>query len=176
MIAYQNGDFEAFSELYRRYAPKLNGYALKKLGERQVASDVVQTVFLKLHRTRESFEPGHDFAPWLFTIAYRAIVDALRERSLARARGHQGDPEEIIGKTADPRTSLESAASIQDPQAHLGSLPTAQREAVLLRYGEELDFEAIADRLKTSPANARQLVSRGLRALREKLGKGGASS
>jgi len=159
MIAYQLGEADAFEELYSRYAPKVLGFLQKKLPSDALARDVFQSTFLKLHRCRARYDASFPFVPWLFTICRSEMLDALK-----KAHVRNETPVERLPDVAAPIQG-------ESPELDLGGLSTQQRAALEYRYGAEFSFEEIAARMETSPANARQLVSRALRALRGFYGK-----
>jgi RNA polymerase sigma factor (sigma-70 family) len=166
MREYQMGNEEAFSVLYERYSGKVYGYLQNRLKDRVWVDDVFQATFVKLHQARNRYDTGFPFAPWLFTVCKSVLVDQVRARNRIQ---EDLNPVEI-DKAISPELALpmmvgESIES--DITARIALLPGAQREALELRFGvEELPFEEIARRLETSPENARQLVSRGIRRVR----------
>jgi RNA polymerase sigma factor (sigma-70 family) len=159
MVAYQLGEAEAFEELYSRHAPKVLGFLKKRLSNDAQARDVFQATFFKLHKCRDRYDANFPFVPWLFTICRSELLDAVKKPHLAR--------ETLV--QAVPETTAEIA--VEPENMELVSLPQAQREALEYRYKGDFSFEEIAKRLETSPANARQLVSRALRTLRGLYGK-----
>jgi RNA polymerase sigma-70 factor (ECF subfamily) len=79
------GDQRAFEALYRRYARPLFGFALRRLGDPGGAEEVVQQVFVAVWRSAAKFDPVRGRAEsWLFGIARKAIIDALRIGSRSR--------------------------------------------------------------------------------------------
>lgn len=63
MRSYQKGDLMAFEVLFKRYAGRVLGFLSKKLSQVQLAQDLGQDVFLKLHRSRAQYAPHLPFAP-----------------------------------------------------------------------------------------------------------------
>ena len=63
------GERGAYEVLFRRYAPRLQGFFLRSTGDPAVAQDLVQQTFLHVHRARNDFRQGSRFKPWLYTIA-----------------------------------------------------------------------------------------------------------
>jgi RNA polymerase sigma factor (sigma-70 family) len=159
MKAYQQGDEQAFQELYRRYSGKVYGFLRGKLSDERAAEDVFQATFLKLHQARSHYDPSFPFVPWLFTVCRSVLTDQFRKK----ARRPETLDAEAVENARAPQVE-ETESRVPD----LGSLPTSQRAAVEMRYGEDLPFEEIAKRLETSPANVRQLISRGIRKLRSR--------
>jgi RNA polymerase sigma factor (sigma-70 family) len=158
MVAYQAGHEEAFQVLYARHSAKVYGFLSARLRDRATADDAFQATFLKLHRSRGKYDSNLPFAPWLFTICRSAMLDTIRARNRISAK--ESLDEIALEATATPVVS--EAVSLPD----LGTLPSGQRQALELRYKDDLSFEEIATRLKTTPENTRQLVSRAIRKLK----------
>src|SRR3990172_4750407 len=78
MARYADGDSEAFDALFHRYEPRVYAYFLKRTESPQRAQDLYQELFLRIHRARDRYDAGHPFAPWLFQIAHRLLVDDQR--------------------------------------------------------------------------------------------------
>lgn len=168
MLRYCNGNSAAFDILYARHASRVFGF-LQKKSPALLTADLLQETFLKLHRSRDQYNPQYPFLPWLFTIAKNTLLDSARKTSLENQRFlHQEDFE---NSSAPITTVSEPSIALA---AITGSLPEKQRAAVELRYLDEWSFEDIAKKLKTSPDNARKLVSRGVQSLKKLLrGRGG---
>ena len=160
MVAYQLGEEQAFTTLYRRHSGRVYGFIKSKTRDEATARDVLQSTFLKLHKSRSSYDRDFPFVPWLFTICRSEVLDAFK-------KGYRAH-ETLVAETPEP--TFQPTAS-EAPEVSLAALPSGQREAVEMRFEQEFSFEEIAQRLETSPANARQLVSRALRTLRGLYGK-----
>lgn len=156
MERYQNGDSQAFDILYGRYSGKVYGYLRRRLGVQETTDDAYQVVFMKLHRSRSLYDPSLPFAPWIFMIARNVIIDVLR----AAKRSLEDSSSVAIERAAAPEP-------IATPEIRLDGLPPTQREAVELRYLQEMPFEKIATKLGITETTARQWVSRGIRKLRK---------
>ena len=76
----QQGDTVAFTALYRRYAPRVYGYAAWRLGGREAAEDATQVVFMRVATSLRTCRDGHAFGGWLFAIARNVVSDAQRAR------------------------------------------------------------------------------------------------
>ena len=161
MEAYQQGQDAAFAVLYRRHSAKVFGYLVNRLRDRTFAEDVFQKAFLKLHSTRDRYDAAFPFVPWLFTVCKSVMIDSLRER-----KGIREESNDVALENAVAPEALPQGASREWEGPDLGRLPAAQRQAVEMRYQQELSFEQISKRLETSPANVRQLISRALKRLR----------
>lgn len=155
MKAYQGGDSAAFDLLFDRHKSRVFGFLMKKLGERFEAEDVFQATFMKLHQSRRLYDPNFRFEPWLFTITQSVLKDHFRKAKRS--------VEDSAGETLDdlPAQELENRE-----MPNLEGLEDRQKVAVELRYGQDLSFEEIAEKLQTSPLNVRQLISRAIRKMR----------
>jgi RNA polymerase sigma factor (sigma-70 family) len=157
MLAYKLGDESAFEELYARYSGRVLSYLRKKTRSEAQARDIFQSAFLKFHRTRSVYNPAYPFSPWLFTICRNELLDAVRKESRSIEQSVSEVPETA---TSEPSTHLD-----------LSPLPAQQQKVLKLRYEQDATFEEIARALDTTPSNARQLVSRSIKALRGIYGK-----
>jgi RNA polymerase sigma factor (sigma-70 family) len=169
MHAYAHGDLEAFTALYQRHKGRVLGYLIARLRDRDEAEEVFQIAFAKLHQARKNYRPDIPFLPWMFTISKNALVDHVRKKQVYRK--HITTSEELVAAAVDLRGGNSALGHLQ---TELASLSAMQRQALELRYAQELTFAEIAEQMQTSAVNARQIVSRAVRSLREfMLGKGG---
>jgi RNA polymerase sigma-70 factor (ECF subfamily) len=130
------------------------------LGSSQ-ADDVAQEVWLAVVRGLPRLkEPGR-FAPWLFTIARRAVANRLREE--------YGRPEVVVEEeqtTADPADALVDRAELL---AGLSELPVREREILVLFYLEDLSLEDCAEICAVPVGTVKSRLSRARRMLRDHL-------
>lgn len=161
MDSYVKDDSMAFEILYRRYSSQVLGYLTQKTRSPKSAQDLTQNVFLKLHRSRHQYNKMLPFAPWLFSIARSVFLDSVKKRSLEDFTENQ-----VFDKIASP--SLNDSDSVD-----LSALSETQKTVVSLRVYDEATFDEIAQRLSTTPANARQIFSRGIKTLKLAFGKRG---
>lgn len=163
MVLYQNGSHDAFVCLYQRHSGRVFAYLKLKVSV-EVAQDLLQEVFMKMHRSREQYSAQYPFLPWIFTIARNALFDLLKnsETKLEKASLIS---ETILDRLSEGADSLISTSE-HDLTAALGSLPSQQKRAVELRYLSDWSFEQIAEEMKTTPENTRQIVSRGIKKIR----------
>lgn len=164
MEIYKMGNAMAFEILFERHSGRVLGYLSKRLKRPSDAKDLLQEAFFKLHRSRHLYNRTLPFSPWLFSVARSVWLDFLKKRQLEDAtEPHLLDR---MVPLAQDRATSESHSGIEI----LNHLPANQKEAISLRVYNEATFEEIAKKLSTSPENARQLVSRGLKRLKTLLG------
>ncbi|MFF5248053.1 RNA polymerase sigma factor [Streptosporangium sp. NPDC000095] len=154
------GEREAFAELVRAWHDPVWNYVRRMLGPSR-ADDVAQEVWVAVVRGLPRLkEPGR-FAPWLFTIARRAVADRLREE-YARPE----IPLEEERASADPADALVESA---DLLAGLAGLPVREREILVLFYLQDLSLEDCAQVCAVPVGTVKSRLSRARRMLREQL-------
>lgn len=158
MENYQMGNVAAFDILFHRHSARVFGFLSQRMSKKKEAHDLLQEVFFKLHRSKHQYNGTLPFAPWLYSITRSVLLDYAKKKNLE-------DP--VDSKDLDRVPSMKHEHVESDLSEVLAALPQAQRQVVQLRVYNEETFEEIAARLSTSPENARQLFSRGLKKLRE---------
>ena len=151
------GDEEAFAELYRRFAPMVHGIALSRV-PRAEADDLVQEVFISVHKNLSSLRDRNAVGPWLAKIARNRAVNYYRS-----ARPNDELNDDIAEGSSSRPEAYEVLAVIR-------SMPDAYRETLVLRLIEGLTGPEIAAQTGMSPDSVRVNLHRGMKMLREKLG------
>ena len=158
------GDVEQLSILFERHHQRLFGFCLGILGNRESARDLVQEVFFRLLKYRESFRPEAPFAPWLYRLARNACIDHLRKSGRERPAEpdlDRPDPTPLVPEEIERREEL------QKLQTALARLPEDKRELLLLARSGTLNYEQIATLLGCSVGALKVRVHRSLQLLRE---------
>ena len=157
-LAARAGDARAFGLLYARYARMVHGILLGRVPTAEV-EDLVQEVFLLAWRRISTLREAAAFGGWLAVIARNRATDYHR-----RAADTSELPEALPAadsRTAEARAVLEA----------IKSLPEAYHEPLLLRLVEGMTGPEIAARTGLTPASVRVNLHRGMKQLREKLGR-----
>jgi len=173
MNAYAvSGDSHAFVFLYKRYEQRLFGYLARRLfsGHQAQAGDLFQRTWLKVHESRNKFDPTLRFSAWIFTIAQNLLRDYISSGHVRLSR--QLDDQETVGSenvADDIEAGYFRKLEWSRVCSALAEVSDLQREAFLLSAWEGFTSKEIAQLLKVSEANARQLVSRAKSALKNLL-------
>ena len=153
----------AFSLLVERHASRIKGRATRILGDESEAEDVVQEVFVNVHRFIHRYKPDRPFSHWLSVVTLNACRIELRRRA-GRDRRHEAyrlDP----GRTSETR--IDTDPLLRDwLENALDDLHPVTRQAILLRALDGLGYRAIAERLGLSEPATKMRVLRGLKDLR----------
>jgi RNA polymerase sigma-70 factor (ECF subfamily) len=165
MVAAQQGDAAAYEKLLLELVPYIRGRVRPRMFDPNAVEDVVQNVFVSLHRARHTFRPERAFLPWIHAVARNAVVDYIRDRQRRAPREvsleADGVPEPSVAP--DPPRAQDLSPELR---AALEQLPDAQRQAVLLIHLEGLTVEEAATRAGVSKAALKVRAHRGYRALR----------
>jgi RNA polymerase sigma-70 factor (ECF subfamily) len=166
------GDLAAFGELFDRHQPGVHAFLARFLGNATLAEDVVQEVFLRVWRYRQSFDARQRFTAWLYGIArHTALTEAgrshRRELSLDELPADEREAAALNGGGAGFSDHLIQELALREQvRRALQELPPEQRACVILREYEERPYQEIASVLGCTAENARVLAFRGRRALR----------
>ncbi len=161
------GDGDALAELWLRHQAPLLRYLRAR--RTQSPDDVASQVWVDVARSIERFEgDDDDFRRWLFTIAHRRSVDAIR-RSVRRDDVKIRSADRTIIHAAGADVDLDRIDALDRAIALVSTLPDNLAEAVMLRVVNDLSVADVASVMGTTEGNVRILVHRGLARLRRKL-------
>lgn len=157
-------DEAAFRLLVERHIDRAFGIALRLLGSRADAEDVVQDTMLKVWTHRGQWEPGRaKFSTWLYRVVTNRCID-LRRRP--RTDDVDAVPEPMDG-TLDAFNTMQRDEVTRLLETAMQRLPEQQRVAVILSYHENMSNGEIADVMSTTVAAVESLLKRGRQQLRE---------
>jgi RNA polymerase sigma-70 factor (ECF subfamily) len=152
-----------FEQLVDEHQSMVFSLALRMTGDRGLAEEIAQDVFLELDRNLGKMETPEHACYWLRRVAMSRSADALRRR---RVRGMDLWVEIDETHTASPEERLSPVGARLEHL--LTTLPEAQRAALVLRYQEDMLPEEIAATLDTPLATVKSQLQRGLKLLRAK--------
>ena len=145
----KRGDEHAFELIVRQYETPLYNYVLRVLcGDRALAEDMCQEVFMRVHQALPGFDGRCQFSTWLFQVAKHRVVDELRARE---RRGRA--PLELDAVVAHVQLAVAPTESIDSMDAvwrAIGNLNLDLKMALLLRDVVGLSYAEIADTLETT--------------------------
>jgi RNA polymerase sigma-70 factor (ECF subfamily) len=168
-------DPRLLNELIERYQYRLYRYLLCLVRNRETAGDLFQETWLRVLERGRQYKPRFRFEAWLFTIARNLVFDLMRRRKTVNPEHLEDSGLSAHGIAARESPSpLDSLTSLEEDQRvnnALDRLPALVREALLLRYQEDLALEEIARIVSAPLPTVKSRIYRGLDALRSQLGK-----
>jgi len=173
MKAYQNGEATAMSEILRRYKNPIYHFTLRLCGNSSEAEDFAQEVFLRLHQAKDTYRPTGKFSTWLFSIAHNLVISRLRRLKWWGFWPRKNDESEELVEFQSPDPSPKDIAIGNEVselvKMGIQSLPFLQKEALILREYENLNYEEIGRILKKSLGSVKTLIHRARENLKIKL-------
>lgn len=161
------GSIESFGNWMKSLETKVFGFALRRLGRKEDALDVVQETFLAAYEGRDRSPPEAERqAAWLFGIASNKTKDLSR----SRARSSPQADFETVASGLDPHADAEKRETWEGVRACLKTLPEEQREALLLKTREDLSYAEIAALQGVPVGTVRSRIAQARAGIRNRLG------
>lgn len=173
----QQGDEEAFRQLYDQYADLLYGYGMKIAGDDALVTDAIQSLFVYIFEKRKTCAVPQSISAYLCVSLRHMIVNALKKensevfKSLDELDANEYPFElEIDIETAIIRSELEKE-QLEVLQKELNSLTKQQREVLYLKYYKKMDSEEIARVMGLTSRTVYNTTHMAITRLRERLSK-----
>ena len=167
----RRGDPEAFDALLNRYQNRLFRYLVRLIGNTALAEDLFQQTWLKVMTGIHRYDERRPFEPWLFSIARHLAIDHLRRVSPESLDepSETGEPR-VASLRTDAPGNLEQLLDRERRsflERKVQELPAVYREAITLRFEEEMTFEEMALVLQAPVSTVKSRVQRALASLRK---------
>jgi RNA polymerase sigma-70 factor, ECF subfamily len=178
MLRVKTGDESAFAYLVQKYRRPMVGFMYRMCHNPSTAEELAQEVFLRVYRSRTSYEPSAKFTTWLYRIATNLAVNHARDTRHERPENtlRLDEPDQETGNTpdlADDSLSAEEQILKRERLAAIrgvvNALPERQRVAVIMHKYQQMDYRQIAGVLKLSESATKSLLYRAYETLREQL-------
>ena len=178
MLRVKAGDQSAFDYLVQKYRRPLVSFMYRMARNSAAAEDLAQEVFLRVYRSRQTYEASAKFTTWLYRIATNLAVNHARDTRHERPEVTVSldEPDEETGTTldvADGTITAEAALVRRERMLAIRSkveaLPERQKLAVIMHKYQQMDYKQIAEALKLSESATKSLLFRAYEALREQL-------
>jgi RNA polymerase sigma-70 factor (ECF subfamily) len=161
------GDVDAFEELYRLHSPRIYSLACRMTGSPEEGEDLLQDIFLHVHRKLGSFRGDAALGTWLYRLAMNQCLDFVRSRQARMKVVTDGFEEDGSNEPMAPR---ETPVTRLDLERAVQKLPDGYRAAFVLHDIEGLDHKQIAGLLGVSEGTSRSQVFKARLKLRGLLG------
>lgn len=174
MLAAQQDD-DCFGQLVERHRTPLVQHLSRMVQNPAVAEELAQDVFLRVHRSRQNWEPSAKFSTWLFRVSTNVAYNYFRDerhhnRNMSLDSEVPGSRRrEFPDRMRSVEESLVGDVRARQIREAIASLPFKQRTAVLMHKYEEMDYAQISEVLGCTPSAVKALMFRAYESLREKL-------
>jgi len=164
-----SGDREALRLLVERWQGSVFAFAMRMIGSQEESQDLTQEVFVRVCQNAHRYRPTGQFRSWLFRIAGNVVRSQLRRKRILRwVRLDSGIHDRPSPSKAVEKELEEQERKLAVRSAILG-LPARQRQAVALRYYENMTYQDVALAMGTSVSAVESLLHRAIAGLRQHL-------
>ena len=168
----QQGDKRAFAQLYERYSASVLSYLYRMLGNVEDVESIGQEVFFRAFRFAATYRYPQKFSTWLFTITRNLAINQSRRRKRSPIRNitelnlegidMSGDPYQVAARATD---DLEKQEEIARVLKALDTLPTDQKEVIVLGVFQDLSYAEMEEITGTKAVTLRSRMFHGLKRL-----------
>lgn len=175
MTRVRGGDTASFALLLERHRHPVIHFLYRMVQNQAVAEELAQEVFLRVYRSRESYEPTAKFTTWLYRIATHLALNYLRDHRRERAERsmdvetEDGPAQQFTDYRPSVEQDLVRQSKLQEVRQAIERLPDKQKAAVLMHKYQELEYSTIARVLKCSESAVKSLLFRAYETLRMRL-------
>src|SRR5580698_4989435 len=175
MLRVKEGDGASFGVLLNKHRLSVVHFLHRMVQNQAVAEELAQEVFLRVYRSRATYEPTAKFTTWLFRIATHLALNWVRDGK--KEKGHESLDEQVADgvdrQVRDRHPNVEQEmlyqAKMSEVRQAIDALPAKQRAAVLMHKYEELEYAQIARALSCSESAVKSLLFRSYETLRSRL-------
>jgi RNA polymerase sigma-70 factor (ECF subfamily) len=175
MLRVKDGDGASFGLLLEKHRSAVIHFLYRMVQNHAIAEELAQEVFLRVYRSRATYEPTAKFTTWLFRIATHLALNWLRDGKNERAQEYLDEKNDDmpVREVSDRRPSIEQnlvyEVRIEEIRLAIAGLPDKQRAAVLMHKYEEMEYSQIARILSCSESAVKSLLFRAYETLRARL-------
>ncbi len=175
MLRVREGDDTSFALLLERHRTPVVHFLYRMVLNQAVAEELAQEAFLRVYRSRATYEPTAKFTTWLFRIATHLALNSIRDGR--KEKGQESLDKEVLDgverQVADRQPNIEHEMVYQtrldEVRGAIEALPGKQRAAVVMHKYDELEYAQIAKTLGCSESAVKSLLFRAYETLRGRL-------
>lgn len=176
MERFQEGEEESFNILVKRFKDRLHNFLYRYTHNHQDCEDLVQETFLRVYRSRDSYERIAKFSTWMYTIALnlaRSLYKKKKKKTLVTIHEDESDPDDREIELEDDNILaddiLHEKMCMNELEKALGELNENFREVVLLRDIQQLSYDEVAEITDLPMGTVKSRINRGRAQLQEHL-------
>jgi RNA polymerase sigma-70 factor, ECF subfamily len=175
MLRVRDGDDTSFALLLERHRRPVVHFLYRMIPNQGVSEELAQEVFLRVYRSRASYEPTAKFTTWLFRIATHLALNWIRDNK--SEKNQESLNEELIKgverQVTDRQPTVEARmvndSRLEEVRQAIDALPGKQRAAVVMHKFQDLEYTQIARALSCSESAVKSLLFRAYETLRGRL-------
>jgi RNA polymerase sigma-70 factor (ECF subfamily) len=175
MLRVRDGDSLSFALLLEKHRGPVIHFLYRMVQNQAIAEELAQEVFLRVYRSRTTYEPTAKFTTWLFRIVTHLALNWIRDVRNERLQESldqevsDGPGRQVATREPSIEQQLLRQAWLREVRQAIEALPAKQRAAVLMHKYEEMEYSQIAGVLNCSESAIKSLLFRAYEALRARL-------
>jgi RNA polymerase sigma-70 factor, ECF subfamily len=175
MLRVRSGDQSSFALLLEKHRNPVVHFLYRMVQNQAVAEELAQEVFLRVYRSRESYEATAKFTTWLYRITTHLALNYVRDKrhdKLHDSLDETSDdaaPRQLADRVPNVEEEMLRHSALAEIRAAIEALPEKQRSAVLMHKYQEMDYAQIAGALGCSESAVKSLLFRAYETLRNRL-------
>jgi RNA polymerase sigma-70 factor (ECF subfamily) len=175
MIRVQRDDVSSFGELLGRNRNLVVNYLSRMVVNRAIAEELAQDVFIRVYRSRRTYEPTAKFSTWLYRITTNVALNHFRDEKRTQNQISLDVQDALqLRREAQDGAVLVEVRLVREVVARqirhaIRALPPKQRAAVIMHKYDEMDYAQIAGVLRCTPSAVKALMFRAYETLRLRL-------
>ena len=175
MLRVRAGDSSSFALLLEKHRGPVIHFVYRMVLNQAVAEELAQEVFLRVYRSRESYEPTAKFTTWLFRIATHLALNWIRDGKNEKNQEsldtevQEGISRQVPDRNPNVEQDLVYRVKLKEVRDAIETLPAKQRAAVLMHKYQEMEYSQIAKTLGCSESAVKSLLFRAYETLRARL-------
>ena len=175
MLRVRDGDSTCYTLLLEKHRGPVIHFIYRMVQNQAIAEELAQEVFLRVYRSRETYEPTAKFTTWLFRIASHMALNWIRDGKNERSQesldqeSSEGFARQVIDRRPSTEQSMVKQAKMREVRKAIEALPAKQKAAVLMHKYDEMEYAQIAGVLECSESAVKSLLFRAYETLRARL-------
>jgi RNA polymerase sigma-70 factor, ECF subfamily len=175
MVRVRDGDLDSFELLLEKHRGPMIHFLHRMVQNDAVAEELTQEVFLRVYKSRQSYQPSAKFTTWLFRIGTHLALNWIRDGRNEKSQTSldKETPDGLTRQVPDRRRTVEQEllyeAKLREVRQAISSLPAKQRAAVMMHKYEEMEYSQIASVIGCTESAVKSLLFRAYEALRVRL-------
>lgn len=175
MLRVRDGDAASFALLLERHRGPVIHFLYRMVQNQPVAEELAQEVFLRVYRSRSTYEPTAKFTTWLFRISTHLALNWIRDGKNEKLQDSldeetaDGTKKQVPDRGRTIEQELLYRAKLREVRQAIERLPSKQRTAVLMHKYKEMEYSQIANVLNCSESAIKSLLFRAYESLRARL-------
>src|SRR5579872_955540 len=175
MLRVKDGDSASFAVLLEKYRLPVIHFLYRMIPNQGISEELAQEVFLRVYRSRASYEPTAKFTTWLFRIATHLALNWIRDNKSEKNKESlseelmEGVERQVTDREPTIETRMVYESRLAEVRQAIDALPGKQRAAVVMHKFQDLEYTQIARALSCSESAVKSLLFRAYETLRGRL-------